>query len=32
MAKTTRSVANALAFASANCRDCTKITCEVQTK
>ena len=31
MAKTTRSVAKAIAFASANCRDCTKITCEVQT-
>jgi hypothetical protein len=32
MAKTAGSAANAFAFATANCRDCTKITCEVQSK
>jgi len=32
MAKTEESAASAFAFASAHCRDCTKITCEVQSK
>lgn len=32
MAKTQASVVHAFTFAKANCRDCTKITCEVQSK
>jgi hypothetical protein len=32
MAKTAGSAAKAFAFAAENCRDCTKITCEVQSK
>lgn len=32
MAKTEASAASAFATATANCRDCTKITCEVQSK
>jgi len=32
MAKTQTSAASAFAFATANCRDCTKITCEAQSK
>lgn len=30
MAKTASSALDAFTFASTNCRDCTKITCEVQ--
>jgi hypothetical protein len=30
MANTTKSCADAFAFAEKNCRDCTKITCEVK--
>ena len=30
MAKKSDSAANAFAFAAKNCRDCTKVTCEVQ--
>lgn len=30
MSETAKSAADAFAFASANCRDCTKITCEVK--
>ena len=32
MAKTAGSAAKAFAFATENCRDCTKITCEAQSK
>lgn len=32
MAKTQTSVVRAFTFAKANCRDCTKITCEAQSK
>ena len=32
MAKTEESAAAAFATATAHCRDCTKITCEVQSK
>jgi hypothetical protein len=32
MANTASSGADAFAFASKNCRDCTKITCEAQSK
>lgn len=32
MAKTEASAKSAFAFASAHCRDCTTITCEVQSK
>jgi len=32
MAKTEQSATSAFAFASSHCRDCTKITCEVQSK
>ncbi|MGC1182417.1 hypothetical protein [Legionella sp.] len=32
MAKNKASAASAFAFASSHCRDCTKITCEVQSK
>ncbi len=31
MANSAKSSTDAFAFASANCRDCTKITCEVQS-
>lgn len=31
MQKNAKSAAEAYAFAAKNCRDCTKITCEVQT-
>jgi len=32
MAKAASSATDAFAFATANCRDCTKITCEAQSK
>ena len=32
MTKTAASAADAFRFAAANCRDCTKITCEAQNK
>lgn len=31
MANTADSAANAFAYSAKNCRDCTKITCEVQS-